>query len=438
MIFVLDIILLINIYVAVRFFKYLISPPVLVGSGMLIASLVATLYIREWRLDELLPESVAIIGGGTLYFTLICIVLRKKAPRISEPNEFDFKKYNYSFVKQFVAFLIGVGLLVSILKIQSYAFFFGDGLSISSLIQSARSDFQTGDNKFSFPFYVKWMSNFVVLCSNITIWILCVQLYSKSKNRRIVFLCIIQLLLLSIDGLLSGAKGGAFDTIARFGVVYIIYSYARSGTYRISSATIKKMAITLFLILLSFKSMNLVMGRDVESLNATDLFAAYVGAEIKNFDIYMHGEDGNDNNMFWGQSTFETYYKRKYPKKLSGDQGKFLFVGDSFLGNVYTQYYHYHKDFGTEGVFAVLSVIAFTSMFMYNRALKTLQAPLKINCWLLIYSMTAFHLFMSFFSARYTIGLFHWGFVTNMIFVWLMSKWFASSINKQTNYTRGY
>ena len=113
------------------------------------------------------------------------------------------------------------------------------------------------------------------------------------------------------------------------------------------------------------------------------------------------------------------------------DDVELLFVDDAFLGNVYTQYYHYHKDFGTIGVFVILTIIAFTSMFMYNRALDTLNNPLEINCWLLIYSMTAFHLFMSFFSARYTIGLFHWGFVTNMIFIWLESKWLSTFIKNE-------
>ena len=430
MIFLLDIILFANLILAYQKFRYVIAPPILMGSGMFVASFVATIYYEEWRMEEMLLESVLIIGGGTLFFTIVCIFFRRVKPRIVEKITFTLDKIDDGKILSFLFVLILLGIIVSLMKLMAYASFFGGGLGFSNLIESAREDLLNGGRKFEFPFYLRWLSNFVSLSSCITTWILSVYLFAKKTNKYIVKISILQLFLLIIDGLVSGAKGGAFDTMARFGVVYTFFLYAKTGTYHLSKSTVKKALIAFVIVLLSFKGMNLVMGRDVDSLKPADLFAAYVGAEIKNFDIYLHGDDGNDDNMFYGQQTFLTYYTKKYPQKMKYEDGKFLFVGDSFLGNVYTQYYHYHKDFGTLGVFVMLAIIAFTSMFMYNRALDTFKNPLEINCWLLIYSMTAFHLFMSFFSARYTIGLFHWGFVTNMIFVWLVSKWFATFIKK--------
>lgn len=412
-------------------FRYVIAPPILMGSGMFMASFIATIYYNEWRMDELLLESVLIIGGGTLFFTIACYIFLREKPSIVSEKTFILETCDDNRVALFLYVLISLGIIVSLMKLIAYASFFGGGLGFSELIASAREDFLTGGKNFEFPFYLRWMSNFVSLSSCITTWILCVYLFANEKNIFIIKISVLQLFLLIIDGLVSGAKGGAFDTMARLGVVYIFFLYAKTGTYYLSRSTIKKAIIAFVLVLLSFKGMNLIMGREVDSLKPADLFAAYVGAEIKNFDIYLHGEDGNDDNMFYGQQTFLTYYTKKYPQEMKYEDGNFLFIDDVFLGNVYTQYYHYHKDFGTLGVFIMLAIIAFTSMFMYNKALETLNNPLEMNCWLLIYSMTAFHLFMSFFSARYTIGLFHWGFVTNMIFIWFESKWFSTFINNE-------
>ena len=75
MLFLLDILLSINLWIAYKYFKNLASPPILMGAGMLAASLMATSYYTEWRMDKMLPISVVILGGGTLFFTFCCMIL---------------------------------------------------------------------------------------------------------------------------------------------------------------------------------------------------------------------------------------------------------------------------------------------------------------------------------------------------------------------------
>ena len=74
MLFLLDIILIINIWIAYRYFSCLMAPPVLMGGGMLAASLMATSYYNEWEMDTMLGESVCLLGGGTFFFTICCIL----------------------------------------------------------------------------------------------------------------------------------------------------------------------------------------------------------------------------------------------------------------------------------------------------------------------------------------------------------------------------
>ena len=77
MIFLLDIILGLNLIWAYKSFKSIVSPPVLVGVGMFIASVIATEYYKAWELDKFCWESVIFLGVGTLFFTFSCLLFRK-------------------------------------------------------------------------------------------------------------------------------------------------------------------------------------------------------------------------------------------------------------------------------------------------------------------------------------------------------------------------
>ena len=72
MIFLLIFILLVNCYYAYNSFKDLASPPVLMGIGMLAASIVSLSYYVEWSMDKMLPETVLILGGAPLLFSFCC------------------------------------------------------------------------------------------------------------------------------------------------------------------------------------------------------------------------------------------------------------------------------------------------------------------------------------------------------------------------------
>ena len=95
MIFILDIILAINLYLAIRYFKSIVSPPCLMGIGMFLASIIATFYYQEWSMSKFSDHAVFLLGGGCLFFTLCCISLRKiNNNMVVRFNEINFNKWN--------------------------------------------------------------------------------------------------------------------------------------------------------------------------------------------------------------------------------------------------------------------------------------------------------------------------------------------------------
>lgn len=92
----------------------------------------------------------------------------------------------------------------------------------------------------------------------------------------------------------------------------------------------------------------------------------------------MHGYAFAPKSIYPGQATFQRFYTEIFPNfKIT--PGTFQDIGGYHLGNVYTQVYSFHKDFGVTGVIIMNFIIAFVAMLFYNRALLTLKSPQKLN-----------------------------------------------------------
>ena len=78
MIYLLDFILLFNLIVAYIAFKNILAPPVLMGTGMLLASFICTYNYDVYEMDVMLMETVIILGGGSLLFTIFCLLMMKR------------------------------------------------------------------------------------------------------------------------------------------------------------------------------------------------------------------------------------------------------------------------------------------------------------------------------------------------------------------------
>lgn len=439
MIFLLDIILIINIYITYKYFKNIISPPFLLGSGMLAAALIATSYYEEWEMYTFSLQSVWLIGGGCCFFTISCIFFSKIYPSIQPTNQAIFNlKFNINRLRLFYIITILIGIFAIILKLHYMKAYFGP-LSFAELIIARRMDQWTGENSLKIPSLVQQMGSYTSVTSYFTIWLYSIIIifknYSLNKMKRII---LIHLFISFVNGMLSGSKAPMLELIVIFVIIYFYNYYAQMGKYHINKKIFKRLIFAIILLAISFKGINLLIGRNVNDRTNIDLLSEYCGAQIKNFDIYLSSNSQKTSkSKVWGENTFIYYYTDINPKKFSVDNGEFQFINNYSLGNVYTLFQPYHQDFGSAGVFIIPFFIACISMFFYTKSTFSFKEPTKINANLIIYSSMAMSIFMGFFSSRFTESICRPGGIKTIIYIyiliWIINHFFIIKQHNSNN-----
>lgn len=421
MVIILDLILAINVYLAYRYFKTVISPPFLMGVGMLMASIIATTYYDEWEMKSFLPESVMILGIGTLWFTICCIAISQLLPttRIKPKNILTKRYIDVMPLTIFYVFSNIVGVIGVVALFMHMNSFFGSFLILSELISNSRNDVITGQNLFHVPRWIGILNNYSYALYPISVWLLCVLIFNKKSRTLLALLCSFQVLINIFIGFLSGAKGNVVPIIMNFFVVYAVFHYVRNHSFYLHRYLLIKIIILFAISVITFKGFNELIGRDVEDKKSSDFFALYCGAEIKNFDLYMHGSVYNLPSFHPGDRAFRGFYTSLYPKKYDNANIRetFNYVNNYQLGNVNTQFYYFHVDYGIVGVFFMQLLLAVISMILYKYGLKALFDPLNINIALLLYATYAFQIFMAFFSNRFITNVVNLNFPKKVI--WL-------------------
>lgn len=436
MIFILDILLIINVYIAYKYFKNIVSPPFLLGCGMLLASLMATSYYEEWIMNEVCLKSVGLIGGGCCFFTISCILFSKifKIYKLSHPAVFNHK-FNTKRIRLFYIFSILIGLLGILLKLYYMKSQFGS-LGLSELIVARRMDQWNGENNLKIPSIVRQMGSYTSVISFLSTWLYSIIIISKDKYlKKIKWLIILHLCITFFDGMLSGSKAPLLELIVIFGVMYFYNYYAKIGKYYINKKMFIRFAIIMILLAVSFRGLSLLIGRNVDERTNIDLLAEYCGAQIKNFDIYIQENPQKVKTRIWGENTFFNFYSELYPEKFEKEPDTFQFINNHSLGNVYTLFKPYHQDFGNLGVFTISFFIAFVSMFFYAKSTYSLKNPAKINAYLIIYSTMAMSIFMGFFSSRFTESICRPGWFRTVIYililVWIVNHFLIKYTHKR-------
>lgn len=429
MIFILVILLLINLFICYNNFKYLISPPFVMNIGLLGASIVAALNYNNWGLDTFSEKTVFVVGGGAIWFTFCCILFSgKNKVRLKThfKKEINFNNVNTKRIKTFLFLLIGLGFLTILVRIKVYASFFGSNLNVASLIWSVRENATVGSREFVLPLFVKIPSIINSLVSYFTVWLLALQLHSKRRDKQLTLLFFSHIFVVCLDSILGGAKGGLVDLLSRFLFFYILIYYYKQQSIIFPRSLFYKLVILFCVCVLGFKSLNTMMGRPVEDEKSVDLFSIYCGAEIKNLDTYLQNTVNYGKSKYWGGTTFNNFYA--YIGKTDNDYGAIWeYYDGQMLGNVYTQFYPFHRDWGIIGVFLILILISLIVMFFYKKSIEKLfDNPIIPSVYFVLYSAMYSHLFMSFFSIRFTEFTFHPGFLKLIIYVLIMRRLYIS------------
>lgn len=422
-----------NLFLAFKIFRNMIAPPVLVGAGMCGAAVIASFYSIGWGLNRMLPESILILGGGPLLFTILCFVLLHIGKGFSFPvaskklvsEEFNLYKLTkfYVFIDFFVAFLI----VAKFLYMRSL---FG-GLPLAELIYATRIDVWAGDNLLQYPKFITYGVTFSLLTSFFTYYLLAALIVGKEsvKYKRLYYLLWGHVVLLVLNGFSGGDKGSGLEPIIRLVLMFLVVFYSYRSSFRLDTKIYVKILLVFLIIASLFKGLSEVLGRETDNYsNNTDMLAEYMGAEIKNFDIYMNHKDGNAKSKGVGEKTFYGLLQELNPKREVSN-GAFQSYKDYNLGNVYTQYYYWHADFGLVGIVVLTILVAIISMFFYKKGvLYTISKQHSLTPSLCIYLSMAFPLFMTFFSSKFTEAVVRLNFLKLalyiFIFVYVFNRYF--------------
>lgn len=408
------IVLGINLVVAFKFFKDIFSPPILVGSGMFIASLIALMHYYTWEMEKLCLDTVIYLGGGTLFFTLSCLLFRKTINftfLLKEKFDINSIKIYAAKIRFLLLFLLIFGIVLVYFKYREYVSFFGRFASISELLYQVRVEELFGENEFTLSPFVSIGSRIYWLLSLIIAYYFSVHLFSGKIDKTCVVLYISVLIINLVNFLFNGNKTGMF----RCGVSYVfiflfVFFKSHKINYKRNILTYLLYAFVISVVLFFVSST--FIGRGVD--NKYDLFSIYFGAEIKGFDIFL--QKNQDISYSLGKSTFYAITKHLHLEKTPSTHAlDFVAVNNQNLGNVKTIFLHFYIDFGGIGLFAMTFLFAFLSMYVYNKYLYSFINPYKRNVWLFLYSDTVLALFMSFFSSNFFHVVTSFGFVINYI-----------------------
>lgn len=436
MLFVLDFILLCNLLFALKYFKNIVAPPVLFGTGMLAATLIASSYYIEWDMKSMLFKTFSIIAGGTVFFTICCIFFRNifGCYKSLTKKQIDVHILKWHKINAFLIFSIVIGCLAILLKLYYLRAHFGSLLSISELIVARRDDEWTGNNDFLMPSWVRQFGSFTSVISYFTMWLwtLLIFIPKKQRNKKVYRLVLLHIVISFFDGLFSGSKAPAMSMALRFVVFYMYNYYSIKGSFLLKKILVVRLLLAILFVALSFRGLSLLIGRSVEDRTNSDLLAEYCGAEIKNLDIFL-SQNKHYNTKKWGENTFYAFYEEMDPTYFYGNQ-EFHMVGNYHLGNVYTMFRPYYEDFGMVGVYLMCFFMAFVSMYIYEKTLRSIVQPTKINPILFMYSSLALSLFMSFFSGKFTESICRLGWLKSMLYVYVMVVFLRKYI--YTNYEK--
>lgn len=415
--------------------KEILAPSVIFSASFLLSCLWALMYQNKWDLN-LHMNTFFVILGGVLEFSLIAYGVstyfnNKRTIQYYDDLKSATNPVTVSDLKIVLVILIEiVAIFYTIHEVKIIA----PADSLSASIYSYRSRAIDPIASLSLPSSPKslgWLRSITEAAGYFFAYLLArnVVLYKKVSLKYLV------IILLSIcSDLLLGSRTGSFTLMICF-LVYM-YSFYKQKNHWKSDGNIKAILIygaVFLVIMLIFQSLATLLGRSVNQMSKIDYLALYVGAEIKNLDIFLQSGSFPIHTGYFGGQTFIALNK-VYAHIVGNPNLKltldipYQHINGYSLGNVYTTFYSYIYDFGYIGVPVLTGLMAFLSQYFFERV-KLIGNTLKVSIFLLIYSKIVANLALSFFSNKFYEELFTTSFLKLIIFWALFNLLFFKKNN---------
>lgn len=399
--------------------KELIAPAVLFNLSFFLASLFAWINQKKWLL-YLSKSTYLVIVLGILEYILISyfikFLFRKKVP-VRDGNNIKIYSSNRRLNLVILIQLINIGIIYHYSKQVTGMTSFQE-ISYSLNMASVQ-----GNEEISLP-QIATVLNIINMA--IGYWgEYCFSkntIYKEKKNR-------IQYIVIAIMGMFSPFMGGYRGSTIYLIIALIVYFLLFiKNKYKKVKIKYLFMILLLVAILISlFQLSATLVGRDVSSLSPFEYISMYIGAEIKNLDIFIRNGMFPVKNEVFGRQTFASIIPT-ISKILNLNLPRyrpilpFQSVNGYSLGNVYTTFYPWLYDFGYIGIFLMTILASSITQIIYELSKKNIEKK-AVSVSTLLYGYIASLVFLSFFSNK----LFE-NFNTSlvyMIIVWLILNKFV-------------
>lgn len=225
--------------------------------------------------------------------------------------------------------------------------------------------------------------------------------YITGKMKKLPVVSYIIMILMS---LLTGSRSNAFRYFTAIVMNWLIIKRTKQGSYKKGNTKLlARLLVGTIILVALFFNMKELLGRTKEFV-WTEYIIAYFGGPIINLDIFLNSPI--EYSEFFGRETFCYFYSvlgtllnipgLRYDLTLP-----YITYEGRFLGNVYTMYYMFIKDFGYLGIVPLTAVIAIFYNGIYSKLMDFSKCKLVLGCSLFIYGYLTNALIMLLFSNRF-------------------------------------
>lgn len=440
-IYILIFMLLLVLFVAYKAMgKDLMSPAFLYTAPFCIALLCGAVYEDKWSLELHFNTFVTILSGAFL-FVLICIIIHfsygKRILKTSKKKDNRCIAINIESWKVTLIIVIQcISLYVVVSSMRASLAQYGISGNLSMLMYYFRSYSLFSEYKVGISGLAGNLRLFSIAACYIWIYVFVNNRILKIKTKNEILL-IISCGLGIANSVILGARGEALQLM--FALVSIWFFIKRKNNNWKSNIKFKQIIILmvgLLFVLVFFKSAGDLLGRNsviASTTSATDEIAKYLGAEIKNLDLFLN--EDHSKPVVFGEQTFSvllTWIDAKYDMGWNIDSIlAFRRVNGISLGNVYTLYAPLVYDFGYIGAMIMVMMMAVFSQCLYENVLVEKKGKV-INGKIILNSYILFLLTFSFFGERIFSSILNFSFY-KYILTWLFMMWFVTKVHFKTN-----
>lgn len=362
-----------------------IAPSFLYSISFLFASFFALLNEKAWML-YLSGTTFWIIVLSVFEFIIVGLLVKWiiqliRNSKIKSTNNivtvFSFNKGKRYFITIEVIQLLCI--IISALMIMKVTGQFNLASAVNTLNYSNNG---FSNMSINLPTYVNLMLNFNQYMGIIGEYLFAESLILKKKFNVFLF---IEIFLALGSSLLTGTRGGVLMSLVSIIVFLFLFLYKdkKYNALKIGKYTLIVVVVIIGVLFLLQWSATLV-GRNVESFKGFEYVSIYVGAEIKNLDVFVTTNTFPIHGQIWGEQTFYSIinFAIKHLGIKLPDYNltlPFQYINGISLGNVYTTLYPWLYDFGYAGVGILTALMATISQIFYSFSEKNNQSVVPIG-----------------------------------------------------------